>query len=263
MILANKEWNCPVCSSEVLLTQNNDENSVHAKLDSIITSMSFMSNQFDQMIKTNARVVLENAQLKQTVQKLENESDNLKQRVNNLEFGISQEKQRMYTNHLIISNVPVKTDENLFEIIEKIGAISDVKINVNDICELKRLNIGNKQTNQNQNEPKPKPPILVQFSSYAVKKKLMESRRKNGPIKLEQLEMQEEDNTTLQTVFLSHYLIKYFHQLYHQAREYKNKHTYKYLWFDPATIRILMREKEGSRIIAVNSIDVLTDLKGA
>lgn len=156
--------------------------SVHAKLNSMIGSMSIMSTQFDHIIKQNARVVSENLEIKQSVQKLENESGKLKQRVNDLEFGINQEKQKVFINHLMISNVPVKMDENLFDIIEKIGDISNVKINVEDIVELRRLSSAKKEPNQNQGEIRPIPPILVQFSSLIIKKKLLESRRKNGPI---------------------------------------------------------------------------------
>lgn len=276
LVLANKDWKCATCLNEVLLKNSAPDDSeengtVNKKLNQIITSQIFMSAKFDQMLKQNLDAITENKQLKTRVLTLENESKGLKSRVNALEYNVYKTNQSDVNNQLIINNLPVIENENLIDIVKNISSILKVAITSDNIICVRRMinkTMKSKEKEKGKKTDELIPPILVEFTTEKLRDAMIEARKHEGPIKLSQLgeaytsakatkNGNEQDE---QIIYISHYLIKHFQILMKNARSFKQKYAFKYVWFDVKACCVRMREKDDSPTTTIKHQDELNAL---
>lgn len=152
---------------------------------------------------------------------LRNENDELKHCVNNIESQIDDMKQRKILNNILICGVPTVDNENLGEVVNKIGNAIGYKVEPDDI-----INIHRKALPANSNSGLP-PPIVVQFANSAAKSEMMAANKSK---KLDSLIFLAEHVHPKRPIYLNEQLTRHKQFMFKEARQLKREGRIKYAW---------------------------------
>lgn len=184
---------------------------VMAKLEQMEKEYKSLLTKYNQQLKINEHLQDELGQIKQQLNK--NEQKELKK-------------------NLLVQGIPYKENENLPDIINKIGNYLDVPG-------------GNKFTAFRLGRDKNKSSVKVIFEDELTKTKFLKSRKKFD------LKSSDLGFTTDNKIFMNHELTKTNLELYMAAKVFKKDRNFKFLWIGDGNI--FLRKDENSKVLLINS----------
>lgn len=215
-------WYCDKCKNagksakKQAPTETYTLGDVMAKLDEMDKKHNVLLEKFNEQLKIN--------------NDLQEELKLIKQQLNKKE-------QNELKNNLIIQGVPYKDNENLGDLITKIGQNLEVPLGRNYTA----FRMG-KDSSKNS-------AIKVIFEEEKTKAMLMKSKKRF------QLNSSHLGFATNCKVFLNHDLTKANVRLYKAARQFKNEEGFKYIWMNNGNV--LLRKDDNSKVMVVNSEEQL------
>jgi hypothetical protein len=205
------------------VTQLND------RLDTIEHSLSFTSDRQDSL---DTRLTDMENKLKQNI--------DVSKQISDLQYKIDFMEQQARLYNIEISNLPERRDENLINILEKIGSTIKHTIPKSDIVSIHRVpHFDNKNT-------RPKN-IIVRFTTKIIRNNFITAAKLAKNIKSDQLSI----SGTVQNIYINEHLTAKNKQLFRMCREAAVKHNHKYVWIKNGTV--LVRQTDSSAIFAVRS----------
>lgn len=256
-------WKCPDCRSEMdasaVLLEDEAETDVDApslsaiyktlqriqadiksinnKYDALMESVNFCSDKVSDFEKA-----LSDLSTKcQTISKIENENANLKVEIAELRNQVQDMEQHSKLNNLEIQGVPQKDNENLFEILQKIGSTIQCNINPSDINAVHRV------AQLNAHSPHPRN-IIVSFISRCKRNEILAAakvaRRSNNSVNRGLAVPQIADQ-----VFINEHLTLFKKSLMYKARQEVRSKNYKYLWVKNGNI--YCRKDDRSHVLSI------------
>ncbi|CAG9783337.1 unnamed protein product [Diatraea saccharalis] len=223
---------------DTLLIALNDIKSQNANIHK---SLEFLSEKYDELIER--------------INTLEQDKRHQRDYINTLETKIENLERNFKVKSIEIRNIPTKineTTEDLMKIVQKTGAVIDLKIEKNDICDIYRTNTKNITQK----------PITVNFNSALTKEKFLKSVKKfnrdnrGSTLNTTQLKIDEESRP----VFVSELLTAKAKRLFYLARDFAKSNQYSFCWTSHG--RIFIRKNEGSPQVRIDGEDQLLQLKG-
>lgn len=200
-------------------------------------AMSFNSDKLDEVL-----VELKDVKEKQKI--LENENKTLKAQLKAVTTVVEDLEQYTRNRNIQIDGIPEEKDENLREIVVKIGEKIDVKI------ENEMIDVVHRIPSQNERNS----PIVVQFTTRQVRDDIMIKVKKN---KITTLDLGRKGNERF--VFVNEHLTKKKKQIMFEARKLKKEMDYKFLWTKNA--KIFIRKAEKTPVIELKDFDDLERIK--
>ena len=224
------------------------ESNIEKELRLLRQSVSFCSDKISDFQKTMDGFT--DALKKMNALTLENQS--LKTQINTLNTRIESMEQYQRANSLEIQGMPESKNENLVDVVKKIGDFIDFKIDENKIDCVHRI------LSRNPNLPKP---IIVKFNSRiykenvlgAAKIKIRSKTDRKGP----GLFLDNSDKP----IFINENLSSVKKFLYKNARDLAKTKGFKFVWTRNGNI--FLRKNEQSKIILVEDSSVLDKLSQA
>ncbi|CAA9993374.1 unnamed protein product, partial [Nesidiocoris tenuis] len=144
-------------------------NQITCSLSELQRSVQYQSSQYDEFYRDMKSMQLENARLnkdmtsvKEDVKRLDMDGDWLKKRVNHLE-------QTMIANELEINGIPGNFTGNVFDILNKICDLIKIKIEEQDVIDIRRINSDRRQRGNS--------PTIVVFRDRSIRQKILDSRK--------------------------------------------------------------------------------------
>lgn len=217
------------------------------QLNHLTDSVQYISNQYDDLIKTT-NSILENYQsMKTECTHLRSTVITLTERLNNLE-------QHLRDSNIEIQGMPQQRNENIVEIVRKIADVVSLKIEDRDILSCTRV------ASMNKDSRRPRA-IVVKLSStrrrdefYSAVSRFNKARSTN---KLSTSLLGIGGDNSL--IYVSEHLSP-ANKALHAATRAKAKHlSYKFVWVRNG--RIFMRKDETSRFIHVKNQQLLDSLE--
>lgn len=209
-------------------------------LKEIFTSQQFITSKYDE-------ILIRNLELQYLCNNLKSENIKLKEEIRDLKEDVESIQNIANEKKIEIHGLPYKNNEDLGEIVTKIGKTFDFKIEKEDIDDAYRLQTANNK------DSKPKP-VVVSFIRRRDKEKFLYMRKKRS---LFSNEIGLEGNRV--QIFLNEYLSKRKKELFWKSRKVKAEKNYKFLWTKSG--KILLRKTENSPVIQVNSEEDLENLE--
>lgn len=209
-------------------------------LREIFSSVQFLASKYDEILKRNLELENLCTDLKTENKTLREEIQVLKEDVDNIENTHNEKK-------IEVHGLPYKKNEDLCNIITKIGKTFDFNIEKEDIDDAYRI----ERVNNKDDKIKP---VVVSFVRKRDKEKFLNMRRKrslfSNEIGLDEIRTQ---------IFINEYLSRRKKQLLWKTRKFKLEKNYKFVWTKNG--RILLRKTENSQIIQVHSQEDLEKLE--
>lgn len=160
------------------------------KIDSLVQTtktkgieelQEFLSKQFDALQqdfngfkKQVCGLQRENERIRTEVAELKYSQGATSSRLDQLEMEMDKVNRGVVANNAIILGIPVQEDENVKTLVIKLGSVVGCALEENNIISAHRL-FGKNRSNQSA-------PILVSFSSAAIKEQLFGKKRTHGPL---------------------------------------------------------------------------------
>lgn len=221
-----------------LKEQNHAIQKSNAEIEKTVT---YISKQYDDIIKD--------------VDLLKKENLAQKEYISNLELKIQDIQQRSRTSSIEIRNIPPINNETAAElstIIAKVGAAVSMPLDVAQLRDTYRLP-GKEGTVR---------PIIAEFSSVQIKNQLLSNVRNFNKINPNEGRL----NTTCiglhgdrRPVYVAEYLPVSSRKLFYLAREFSKQKGYKYCWTSNGNIFI--RKEPGAKQVLIRSEKTLKDLQ--
>lgn len=163
-------------------------------------------------------------ELKAEVMKLKEEVEDLKsyQRRNNLE----------------IHGIPSAPDEDLYEVVIKVGAALNVGIDYRNIDIVHRLPTRKAGDQQ---------PILVRFTNRWIKMKILNAKKTYRTLSLDQVISSQD----ARPIYINEHLTLKCQALYKRARHLRAKNHYKYAWVRDG--KVFLRKTDDAKVIQVSN----------
>ncbi|XKL63983.1 hypothetical protein PGB90_006347 [Kerria lacca] len=194
-------------------------------------------------------------ELKTTVGKLSNDFDELKQEQNEIQEVDAMDKdlhstnrrlndleQHSRKNNIIKNGVPESKDENVYEIIEKIGTALEEPLEKNDIAIAHRIPSRRETA-----------PIIVRFNNWKKKTTLI---RKS---KIVQLTSEKINLNPTQPIYIGDHLTNYSRMLLEEAKKLKNEKKVQFAWYKNG--RVFVREYENSPAMRIEEVEDVKELR--
>lgn len=240
----------PVTRSNVIeadLSEKDLENptSILKILKEIQQSQTYLSQKFDEFNKRTKLLEEENKTLKKEV-------NSLKMRLTAVEYDHNALQNEIFKKHVYVSGVPLRQNESLEKIIIEIGALSNVKINNNDIVTCKRLPARKVNSSHQQH-----PQISVEFNSTTIKEEMINNQKINGPILQSQLKLTSTESD--RKIYINEYLSNLNKKLLYEAQKLKQKFNVKFIWAKNGNVFI--RQSETTQTFRIRNIEHLTDME--
>lgn len=222
--------------------------SLNKKYDEVLTSVNFCSDQISYFEDTMKKF---NDKLSQ-LQKITEENVELKKTVQSLSDRVEVLEQNTRANNLEIQGVPEKNNENLYDILGKIGDHIQCTISKSMIDSVHRVF---QQSQQSKNLPKP---IIVKFISKQKKEEILASAKNtrssyNNPIGPGLII----DNVS-KKLFINEHLTGKNKSLLMKSKNKAKEVNIKYIWVRNGTI--FARKDDTSRILKISSEEDLNNL---
>ncbi|CAB3241318.1 unnamed protein product [Arctia plantaginis] len=223
-------------------------NIMREDIESLKNSMTFISNQYDDILN-------DKNESKQMIKALQDENTNLTHTVKDMSARINILEQHARANNLEIQCVPQKSNENLFNVVSKLGETVGCDIKEESITNCTRVM---KQNNAN-NRPKS---IIVQFSTPRLRDTFLAASitfNKSKPIKekLNTSHLSLDGDKT--PIYISEHLSPNNRALHAATRLKAKERGYKYVWIRNGRIYVKKNESSENRIIKdFDSLSVIT-----
>jgi small-conductance mechanosensitive channel len=210
---------------KVLLKSILDE-SLEAKLDPIIKSLTFISNQYDELSQRtasleeiNKTLSKNNYLLKEKLSKCENQLVQIKSTLND---------QEQYSRRecLEIRGIPTINDEDTNQITMVVASLISITLEESDISVSHRLFKSRRDRNDNT---KSCPPIIVKFSRRDTRDHLYKQR--NLLKSHSRAEITNLSRISANKIFISESLTQYNRYLFNSCLAFKRSNNFKYLHF--------------------------------
>lgn len=175
------------------------------------------------------------------VNKLEKENEILKKQMSELDARINNIEQFSRSNNVEIQNVPEKSSENLYQVLDRIGSFINMPIEKSMIDHITR--VPTRETNRAKN-------IVVRFVSKTTKDNFISSFRKRRIDSGEVAAGLSIPNVS-DRVYVNDHLTLHNKILYKQTRSIAKEKGYKFAWVQNG--KVLVRKDDNSRILQVAS----------
>ncbi|CAH2103253.1 unnamed protein product [Euphydryas editha] len=159
----------------------------------------------------------------------------LKAQVAKIQRDLEEKDQWARANNVEIRGIPQKKNENLYEIAQKIGQISDFPINKVDINYIARIPT---------RVPNAEKPIVIAFNNRYIKEELVASSRRSKQLKLSNLGFSIEGN-----FHVNDHLTQKNKILLNKARDLAREKNYKYIWVKHC--KIMVRKSDTSPVFFI------------
>lgn len=218
MSKSREPWYCTKCKSDDRKqSKTYTINDVMTKLDEMNAKYNALYMKFEEQLKTNERLQKELVDIKKQLNKKD---------------------QKELKNNFVIQGIPYQQNENLPEIITKIG--QNLGVSTGKYTAFRFAKQGDKDG-----------AIKVKFEDENIKKDMLKSKKKFA------LQCQDLGYNKNNKIYLNHDLTRANLQLFKEARNFKTRHGFKYLWFSNGNI--LLRKEDNSKIIQVEDLEQLEE----
>lgn len=203
-------------------------------------SLEFINKQYEDMKQKCASVKEENAALKVSNDLLAQEVDKLKAQVRDNSLRITAQDQYSRNKNVEVKGIPVANNENLVNVLGKVGEALGEPINEQDIEVCHRVPVRNSGTDgtdgSNQN-------IVVVFNRRSKRDAVVEKARKT------RFTTTELGFATEQPVFVNEHLAPQLKKLLGMTVAKKKEMKWRYAWVRGG--KIFARKTESSRMLRV------------
>ncbi|KAH9367605.1 hypothetical protein HPB48_009976 [Haemaphysalis longicornis] len=196
-----------------------------------------------QINKANEELVAENRLLKETNARLETQCSDLPQQVKEHEGRLVQLEQHSRVANLEIKGVPFRKEEDLTEVIARIGEAIQEPVTPADIEVVHRVPTAKSPTVKN---------IVVQFASRKKRDVFLEKAR---PVRLTSSDLGFDSQAS---VFINERLCAPLKRLLGQAIARKREVNWKYVWVRNGTI--FSRQPDGAPCIKIVRSEDITEM---
>ncbi|XP_054259446.1 uncharacterized protein LOC128984177 [Macrosteles quadrilineatus] len=171
----------------------------------------------------------------------------LKEKVNTLEQRLEDMEQYSRLNCVEINNIPETKDEDVLEIVKKVGSSLDFMITdeMVDACH----RVGQKSNKRTRG-------IIVKFTRRMTKDEILKRRRKKQDLSTRDVGY---NDTPKETVYLNENLTSYRRKVLNAAKDLKKEMGFKYLWVRNG--KILLRKKDNENVIVLTTLVQVTELE--
>lgn len=258
-VTQKKKFNCSACGRSgsksnsadisdlpkvvetLLLSKMNDlKDFVSSKLDEFKKSLEFNSSVIEDLKTTVSELKTATTLLKQENEKLKTENLSFKKELKYVKQEVIELQQYSRRCNIEINNLPEVENENLLEVLLKIGTVSECKLKDSTV-------VAHRIPGFNKDKPKP---IIVQLSSKPVRDSLLKSLR-DRKLKTTDISQRFVD----MPIYFNEHLAPELKKLFYLARKYKTENNFKYCWVKDG--KILIRKSESSRIYRIKNEDDL------
>lgn len=216
------------------------------KFEELQTSVSFISNQYDDM-KKQLDTHLE------LVNKLKQENQTLQCAVTNLQNKVNLMEQHARANNVEIQCVPESKNENIINVIKQLSKSVGFNIKDNEIAHCTRIAKINPKTTRPRS-------IIVQLSAPMIRDQLLAAvikfNKSNPSNKLNTSHLGIAGNKV--PVYVCEHLSASNKSLHAAARQKAKELNYKHIWVRNG--RIFMRKTDNSDYKLINSVECLNKL---
>lgn len=210
-----------------------DFNCSYERLDEKLTeNMDILKKQSEDLIM-----------YREEIEKLKEENAMLKKKNVELEMRVVACEQYSRKNSIEIHGMPVTANENVLDIIKKVGSALDISIQDDMIDNCHRLG----------KRPDGGAPIIVKFLRRRDAEEVLKKRRVKRNLSTRHMGM-----TSDCPVYINESLCPAKRMLYSRVRVLKREKGFKYLWLRGG--KILVRKVEGAPVIEINCQDDLDKL---
>lgn len=245
-LAANTE-NFTLSGSEMKSLLRSELAPIKQQLYEMQESVKYVSAQYDDLIKINNSIKADYEAMKAENTALRSTVVTLNERMNNLE-------QHLRDCNLEIQGVPQHKNENVVEIVKKIGDIVSLKIEDRDILNCTRV------ASMNKDSQRPRA-IIVKLNStrrrdevYSAVARFNKAHPNN---KLSTSHLGTGGNNSL--IYVSEHLSPANKALHYAARTKASQLGFKFVWVRNG--RIFLRKDETSRFIHVKNLEALSGLE--
>ncbi|XP_044745036.1 uncharacterized protein LOC123306904 [Coccinella septempunctata] len=221
-------------ASRLLFSVKNDVAAMRNDIKELRNSVTFCSGKitdFEQRISKLHEVVKLANQVKM-------ENDLLKKEVTNLQTRLDSVEQNLRLNNVEITDIPEKNNENLIEIVRRVGEFMEVEVEPSAISSVSRTRITNKPKN-----------IVVTFISKAKRDEMLSA------VKVKRNQLERKDGFKLDGLsnkfYVNEHLTIRSKIIFKAARVMAREKGFKFVWTQNGNI--LMRKNDTSRILHIRS----------
>lgn len=211
----------------------------------IASSMTFMNKDLEEIKK----IINEHEKNLQSCTTVAADLVSTNNLIEKIEFDNNLRDQWARRSNVEICGVPVKKDENLFKVIEKISTHINYPINpATDIDFVTRVAPRNKESTKTK-------VIIVRFMSRYKKDDFVACARKFKKMKASDVGFEGSDSI----IYFNDHLTTANKTLLHHAKSLANEHQYSYVWVKNCSI--MVRRSDLSPIIHIKSASDLNKIK--
>lgn len=221
-------WRCSDCRKVSEQPTLLDIKTVLNRMDSKIEEIQTAVTRSDDKL-TEALLVIQ--ELKKENESLKKENKELKERIDNLD-------QYSRSNNVVINNLPMSDNEDIEQIVKRVGEITGTPIVSGDIDCCHRLRKSPKQQH---------PSIIVRFCRRSVKQDLL---KKSKRLNVTHNQLGVPVDVRNQKVYINEHLTSGNVRLYTAAKSLR-EHGFKFVWCRDG--KIFAREHEHSVVIRITS----------
>ncbi|CAH2089807.1 unnamed protein product [Euphydryas editha] len=168
------------------------------------------------------------------------DTSNLPSYVQQLEKKIAAMEQQSRDCNVEIVNIPERRNENLVDLVMKLGSINKHELSKNDIIAIHRVPHAGQQDTRPKN-------VIVKFSTRVTRDNFLISSRAVKELNTELLGIPG----TSHKVYVNEHLTLTNKRIFRECRARANQCGYKYVWVKHGTI--LARKSETSPVVAIRS----------
>ena len=152
-----------------------------------------------------------------------------------------------HLNHLEITGVPVKDEENTNDIVVEIAKLANVDLSRYQVSTLHRLPVKPKRPSNNENVSPASPPIIVRFISRNARNTLYDNRQN-----LRQADFKTFSVESTSSVYVNENLTRYKKKkLFWSAKQKVKSSGFKYIW--TANCNIFVKKRDESQLLMIKS----------
>jgi regulator of replication initiation timing len=205
------------------------------KLDSIETSMKFLADKYDSILKEVNSLRTENKSLKAELEALKVKESASSETISKLGTDLADLDQYGRRFNLEIHGLPMSSqNEDMVAVLDQVAQKIDVRFEPNQIHQAHRL--------QPRRDGKP-PTVIVQFFSKTVRDTWLTKGRK----------------AKITNVFFNENLSPYYRLLLREAKTRAKTHSYKFVWFSGG--RVLVKKGENDSILVIKTNEDLKKIR--
>lgn len=216
--------------------------------DSILESIEFMSNKYEECCKKIEAIHNDNQQLKK-------ENQHLNKRISYLEEKFDHLEQQKLENDIEIRGIPEEENENLQDTLALIAKTISLQMEGAGIQLITRKNI----TNYSRKNPRS---VVVKFSNNLQRNAFLHSamqfnrncKSNSDKLNTHHLNLAVEPKP----IFISEHLTQKAKYLLMQAKKFSKFNKFQYCWVKSG--KIFLKKQDNSKIFTITSEDVLSKI---